>query len=105
MGGFATVTNKGSKTYTEVFKERPISLKPGESIKLPRHEAQEFLGTMSAKLPNGGWEEKNLSIQILPEKEPEPSGFICQVDGQVFKDKESLNEHLKVHKAQLLKEK
>jgi len=94
MGATAVITNKGENTYTEEFKGRTVTLKPGDTVTMPRHEAQEFMGTMSRALPNGGWTEKKMVINVHPEEDNEKEKFICQVDGQEFKNKADLEKHL-----------
>ena len=94
MGATATVTNKGENVYVEDFKGRTITLKPNESVTMPRHEAQEFMGTMSKALPNGGWTEKKMTINVYPEEDTEKERYVCQVDGQEFKTKPDLEKHL-----------
>ena len=94
MGATATVTNKGDNIYTEDFKGRVITLKPNESVTMPRHEAQEFMGSMSKPLPNGGWTQKKMVIAIQPEEDLERDRFICQVDGQEYKTQADLEKHI-----------
>jgi hypothetical protein len=97
------VWNDNVHPYTEVFRERSISIKPKGFILMEKGEAELFKGSFAAikidsdgrPIPEG---YKMIRIEELPsaaeESEASPS-FICQADGAKFDTQAELDAYVK----------
>jgi hypothetical protein len=95
MAEYVQVVNKGSKTYTEEFKGKKLSIAPNKSITMERYEAKQFIGTVGTSSIEGNV-EKNLEIVYgpLPVQEETQVEFVSHLDGKKFETQKDLDEHL-----------
>jgi len=87
------VTNTGKAVYDQEFNGVKYSIKPGESIVMPRHEAVELRGHYCGKTP------VNLKLDHIAEEEPvkktpEAKTYVAP-DGKEFADKNQLMEYMR----------
>ena len=95
MAEYVSVKNLGSRTYTEEFKGKTISIPAKGSIKMIRQEAVHFLGSVGNSNIEKGI-EKNLEIirGPVPVEVEEEKKFFSHLDGLEFKTQEELDAHL-----------
>ena len=96
MSEYVTVKNEGSKTYTEEFKGKKISIPSKGSIKMVKSEAVQFIGTVGTSNIEKGIEKNLVMIRGTPTPDvEEPTKFISHIDGREFDSQEELDKHLK----------
>jgi hypothetical protein len=87
------VTNIGSDVYSQEFNGVQYTIKPGDSIIMPRHEAVELRGHYCGKT------KVQLKLEHLPWEEPvkkttESQKVYVAPDGKEFTDKTQLQEYM-----------
>jgi hypothetical protein len=97
MSDRARVWNSNTEVYSEMFKDKLITIEPGKFVEMDYYDAVQFKGQWPGPAKLGKKFVKMIEVEALPSGDPEAQQFKCNVCPALFLSAKDLEEHSKVH--------
>lgn len=100
------VINRDTEPYTELFKDKTITIPAGGSVRMTRSEAVQFCGTHPGFDTQRGRDRiKMLDLRFLPiNTSKADEEFVSPRDGKKFETQEELDRHLETFADEVFKD-